>query len=112
MDGVTRELLADTYGSTATHASLHTADPGTALTSEVTGGTYARKALTWATGTAGDGIKTATAVFDVPAGVGSTHACTVSASTGGRQIDKVAAVYAAQGTAGQLTVTFTFTQNA
>lgn len=109
-DGTTRESLAVSYGAIATHAALHTADPGTGLTNEVSGGTYARKALTWAAGTAGDGVVTATAVFDVPASTAVTHATTCSASTAGRQIDKVAAAYASQASTGQLTVNFTYTQ--
>ncbi len=109
-DATTRAALAVNYGSQATHAALFTADPGSGLTNEVSGGSYSRKALTWAAGTA-DGTVTASATFDVPANVGTTHAATVSAATGGRQIDKVTAAYAAQSVAGQVTVNFTYTQS-
>lgn len=109
-DAQTRENLAINYGSQATHAALHTADPGTGITNEVSGGSYARKALSWAAGTV-DGTVTASATFDVPASVSTTHATTVSAATGGRQIDKVTAVYNSQPAAGQVTVNFTYTQS-
>ncbi len=108
-DAQTRENLAINYGSQATHAALFTADPGTGLTNEVSGTGYARKSLTWAAGSA-DGTVTASATFDVPANVSTTHAATVSAATGGRQIDKVTAAYNAQTSAGQVTVNFTYTQ--
>lgn len=54
-------------------ASLHTADPGTTGTAEVTGGTYTRKAIGF--GAASGGVLTATTnpTFDVPAGVTVTH---------------------------------------
>jgi hypothetical protein len=55
----------------ALYASLHTADPGTTGTSEVTGGTpaYARKAITWGTPATSSVAMAATLpVFDVPAG--------------------------------------------
>jgi hypothetical protein len=105
-----KENLAVAYGTSAAYASLHTADPGTSGTSEVTGTGYARQALTWAAGTV-DGVVTASATFTVPASVATTHAGIFSASTGGTFHDKVAAVYSAQASSGQLTVNFTFTQS-
>lgn len=110
-DGTTREALAVQYGTIATHAALHTADPGTGLTSEVTGTGYARQPLTWAAGTAGDGIVTATATFTVPANVSVLYTTTCTGLTGGRQVDKVSAVYNSQPAAGQLTVNFQYAQN-
>jgi hypothetical protein len=106
-----KENLAVAYGTNAAYASLHTADPGTTGTSEVTGGApaYARKALTWTAGSV-DGIVTASATFDVPATTATTHAGLWTAVTGGTFLDKVAAVYSSQPSQGQLTVNFTFTQ--
>lgn len=105
-----RENLAVAYGAAATHAGLQTtAAAGTAGT-EVTGGTYARKALTWAPGSV-DGTVTASATFDVPAGVTVQSAFMTTALTGGTFLDSVAASYASQTSAGQLTVNFTFTQS-
>lgn len=75
--------LDETGDLPAAYASLHTADPGSTGTSEVTGGTpaYARKALTWAA--ASGGSKGAAMVtFDVPAGT-ITHFGLWTAVTGG-----------------------------
>ncbi|WP_017599194.1 phage tail fiber protein [Nocardiopsis lucentensis] len=48
----------------ATHMSLHTSDPGATGANEATGGSYARKAITW--GAASGGVATASPlVFDV-----------------------------------------------
>lgn len=107
-----KENLAVAYGTNASFASLHSADPGTTGTSEISGGApaYARKALTWAAGTV-DGIVTASATFDVPASTGVAFAGLFTASTGGTFLDKVAAVYSSQASQGQMTVNFTFTQS-
>jgi len=54
----------------AAYASLHTADPGTGGTSEVTGGSpaYARQAITWNTpGTSSMTMAATLPVFNVPA---------------------------------------------
>lgn len=62
----TRNAMLD--GLTITHASLHTSDPGINGANEVTGGTYARQAVTM--GAAAAGVRTASnqPVFNVPAG--------------------------------------------
>lgn len=65
-----RQLVANAYTAEAVSGSLHTGTgPGTTGANEVTGGSpaYARKPLAWTAGTTGTG--TATATFDVPAGV-------------------------------------------
>jgi hypothetical protein len=107
-----KEALAIEYGSLALYASLHTADPGTTGTNEVTGGSpaYARKSLTWTAGSS-DGVVTASATFDVPASTSITHAGIFSASTAGTFYDKVAVTYNSQPSQGQLTVNFTYTQS-
>lgn len=95
----------------ATHASLHTADPGATGTSEVTGGTpaYARKALTWSAAS-GTTKAAAQVTFDVPAGTTVTHFGLWSASTSGTFRGGAALsasnVFGAQGT---LLVTITLT---
>lgn len=66
----------------ATFISLHTADPGTTGTSEVSGGTYARVAVTWGTVTSGSVSSTAAAVINVPAATTITHWGLWTASTG------------------------------
>lgn len=85
----TAESLAGSYAALATHASLHTADPGTTGTSEVTGGSpaYARIPLTWTAG-GSDGIYTSSATFNLPATTAVTHVGLWSALTGGSFRDK------------------------
>lgn len=108
-----KENLAVAYGTNATFASLHTADPGTTGTNEISTalGTpnYARKALSWAAGSV-DGIVTASCTFDVPPTTATTHAGIWTAVTAGTFLDKVAVVYSSQASQGQLTVNFTFTE--
>lgn len=69
----------------ATHASLHTGDPGTTGTNEVVGGSpaYARKAITWNASSSGSKTFTASVTFDVPALTTVTHCGMWSASSGG-----------------------------
>lgn len=107
-----REYLAIEYGNRATYASLHSADPGTTGTNEISGGTpaYARKPLTWTAG-AVDGSVTATAVFDVPANQPVTHVGIFSALTAGTFLDKQVVTYSTQAAQGTLTVNLTFTQS-
>lgn len=104
----TKETLATSYTALATHASLHTADPGTTGTSEVTGGTYARVAITWVPGSS-DGISTATVNFNVQATTSTTHLGLWSASTAGTFRDKAVCVIPS-GTARVVPVNLTFTQ--
>jgi hypothetical protein len=74
--------MLDDIDVLATHASIHTADPGGTGAHEVSGGSYVRKALTWPA--ASSGIKTAAAVtFQIPAGVTITHFGLWSAASGG-----------------------------
>lgn len=80
-----RDTMLGQLDTLATHASLHTADPGTTGASEVTGGSpaYARKAITWAASSGGSKTLSATVTFDVPASTTITHCGTWSASSGG-----------------------------
>lgn len=80
-----RDVMLDALDTLATHASLHTADPGTTGASEVTGGSpaYARKAITWASASSGSKTLSATVTFDVPGGTTVTHAGTWSAISAG-----------------------------
>jgi hypothetical protein len=105
-----KQNLATQYGNNAAYASLHTADPGTTGTAEVSGGApaYARKALTWTPGTTG--TNTATATFDVPTSTTITYCGLWTAVTGGTFLDKAvlgaSQTFASQGTY-QLSLTFT-----
>lgn len=104
-----KENLAVAYGNAATYALITTADPGTSIANEVSGGLYARKPITWVAGSV-DGVVTATVVFDVPVGTAVSHTVLTTAATGGTFLDKVATAYTSQSVAGTLTVNLTYTQ--
>jgi hypothetical protein len=77
------DLIDEDGPKAATHVSLHTADPGTSGASEVTGGSYARQAITW--NPASDGQKTVVEppVFQVPGSTVITHFGLWNAGSGG-----------------------------
>jgi hypothetical protein len=66
----TRDLVLGgaSVASLCTHASLHTADPGTSGASEITGGSYTRVAITWQAPSGGSETLTAVATLQIPAG--------------------------------------------
>jgi hypothetical protein len=80
-----KNVMLDALGAVAVYASLHTADPGTSGTSEVTGGSpaYARKAITWNAAASGDLDNNANPTFDVPASTTVSYFGLWSASSGG-----------------------------
>lgn len=107
-----RQLVANAYGTNATHGALHTAAPsGQTAGAEVSGGTpaYARKALTWSSGTTG--TVTASATFDVPASTTVTHTGIWSALTAGTFRDSAAITSQTFASQGTLTVNYTYTQS-
>lgn len=55
-------------GAAAVLASLHSADPGTTGTSELTGGSYGRQSVTWGTASSGSIQTNASMDFSVPGG--------------------------------------------
>lgn len=75
------DAAVDGAAAEITHVSLHTDDPSTNGANEATGGSYARKALTWgaSSGTEADATQV---TFDVPAGT-FTHFGLWDASTSG-----------------------------
>jgi hypothetical protein len=86
LNDTAKNAMLTALGTVIAYASLHTADPGTTGTSEVTGGSpaYARKAITW--GTAATHAMAANGtlpVFDVPAGTTVTHLGFWSLASGG-----------------------------
>ena len=103
---------ANGVASGAGYASLHTADPSTTGTNEVTGGSpaYARKAVTWNAAAAGQITLSNQPLFDVPAGT-VAYAGLWSAVSGGTFKGKwqlTSEVFAGQGqyqlTSGSVTV--------
>ena len=97
-----KNAMLDHLATLAVFASLHTADPGTTGTSEVSGGSpaYARKAITWNAAATGNLDNNANPVFDVPATtvsfVGFWSAATAGTFYG--SADVTDEVFAAQGT--------------
>jgi len=79
----TRDGILDELDTAITHASIHTADPGTTGTGEVTGGSYLRQPITWQA--SDDGVKAivGTLTFQIPAGTTITHFGTWNAASGG-----------------------------
>lgn len=108
-DGM-RQGVADGYKALAIAGSLHTADPGTTGANEVSGGSpaYARKALTWTSGSTG--TATSSAVFDVPTSTTPAWSGIWSATTAGTFRDKADIVDQTFSSQGTLTVNFTYTQ--
>lgn len=93
----------DAVGAVGLFVSLHTADPGTDGSNEVTGGSpaYARQACTWDAASGGSMALAAVEEFDVPA-ASVSHFGVWSASTAGTFYGGGALsdteVFAAQGT--------------
>jgi hypothetical protein len=77
--------LLSGFTASATYASLHTADPGSDGSSEVTGGSpaYARKAITWGSPSNGSVSSSGNLAFDVPGSTTITHIGYWSADTAG-----------------------------
>lgn len=67
----------------AAYVSLHTANPGDTGASEVSGGTYARVAVTWGSPSGGSRSATNQPAINVPAGTTITHVGYWTAATGG-----------------------------
>jgi len=77
------DLMLDGLADGVTFVSLHTADPSTGGTSEVTGGTYSRETISWAAATSGSVTTDSAIVFDVPGSTTITHLGYWSASVSG-----------------------------
>lgn len=106
-----RETLAIYAGTQMTHAALYTTAPtATAPGTEVTGGSYARKPITWTAG-ASDGQVTGSVVFDVPAGQTIVGAGFHSALTAGNYLDGGSVTSQPFGTAGTYTLNATVAVN-
>ena len=88
-----------------THVSAHTADPGETGASEVTGGTYARKSITFNAAAAGNLDSSNIPVLDIPAGVTVTHIGYFSALTAGVFLASSDIVDETYSNAGTLTIT-------
>jgi len=107
-----KENLAVAYGTNATYGAIYTTAPGASAGTEPSGGSpaYARKPLTWTAGTV-DGVVTATATFDVPAGATIVGVGVHTAVTGGTYLDGATVTSQAFNSQGTYSVTFTFSQS-
>lgn len=98
-----KNSMLDQLGTLVGFVSLHTADPGTTGTSEVTGGSpaYARKAVTWAAAATSSKSSSAGVTFDVPLAtithLGYWSALSAGTFYGSRALDSNQ-VFATQGT--------------
>lgn len=110
-----KHLMLDGLATGVTFVSLHTADPSTDGSNEVSGGSYTRESAPWATAASGSVTTNANIVFDVPGSTTITHLGYWSASTAGtfygsRVLD-TSQTYATAGTytiaTGNLTETLT-----
>ena len=99
-----KETLAASFAGRATHASLHTASPGTTGANE-----HVRGAITWSAGSV-DGVYTGTVSLTVGAGITVTHGGTWDASSGGTFLSG-GALSASYTGAGTFNLTVTFTQS-
>lgn len=98
--------LASRYATDGLYAALFsTAPSGSTPGTEVTGGSYARVAVSW--GAASNGAITGTATFNVPAGT-IAGAGLYSASTGGTYLDG-GSITSQSVSAGTFALTLTFT---
>lgn len=98
-----KNTMLDNLG--VTHVSAHTAAPGESGTNEVTGGTYARKSITFSAAAAGNLDSSNAPVLDIPAGTTVTHIGYWSALTGGTFLGFTDVADEAYTNAGTLTIT-------
>lgn len=83
LSNAAKHVMLDELGTVAVYASIHTADPGTTGASEVSGGSYARQAITWNTASGGGLDNNVNPAFPIPAGTTVTHFGLWSAATAG-----------------------------
>jgi hypothetical protein len=82
VDAGKNEML-DGLAGAVTHVSLHTADPSTGGTDEVSASPYTREAIAWAAAASGSVTTASAIVFDVPGSTTITHLGYWSADTSG-----------------------------
>lgn len=104
---VARNALADAYKAGGTHAALYSTTAGATAGTELTGGTYARQAITW--GTSASGVVTGTCTFNVPSGA-TVAGWGVYSGAAGAYFDGGALTSQPFNSAGTYALTLTFTQ--
>lgn len=80
-----RNVGLDAIGDVGLYVSLHTGDPGTDGSNEVSGGSpaYARKQVTWADASSGSMALSSSVTFDVPGSTTVKYYGVWSAATSG-----------------------------
>jgi hypothetical protein len=78
-----KHLMLNGFAGSVTFVSLHTADPSTGGTSEVSASPYTRESVSWASAASGSVQNSAQIVFDVPGSTTITHLGYWSASASG-----------------------------
>jgi len=71
------------FANSATFLSLHSADPATNGSSEISGGSYARQSISWSSPTSGSTYNSSLIVFSLPAGASVSYVGYWSALNGG-----------------------------
>ena len=105
-----RNALVDAYKAQAAYCALYSTAPGATAGTELTGGSYARKSVSW--GATANSASTATAiVFDVPAGATVAGFGFHTAVTAGTYLDGASLTSQSFSSAGQYSLTPTFTQS-
>ena len=102
-----KNSLAAKYAAEATHGAVYTNAPGAAAGTEP-GAPYARKPLTWSAPS--NGVISASATFDIPAGTSVNGTGVHTDLTGGSYVDGKTESTVSFPTADTVTVTYTYTQ--
>jgi hypothetical protein len=105
-----KNQVAVAYGALAAYGAIYTTAPGATAGTEPSGGSpaYARKPLSWTLGA--DGVVSASATFDVPAGTTIVGTGVHTAVTAGNYVDgksETSVTFPVQDT---VTVNYTYTQ--
>lgn len=111
MIATTRQTLADAYKNLGSYFGTTTGAPGSTSTpaNEATGGSpaYARKQITWVSGTGGNLSVSAPAVCDVPAGT-YTHIIFCGGVSGANMLDWADVTDVVMNNQGQVVITPAF----
>lgn len=103
-----RNALVDAYKAQAAYCALYSTAPGATAGTEITGGSYARKPVSW--GATANSASTATAiVFDVPAGATVAGFGFHTAVTAGTYLDGASLTSQSFSSSGQYSLTPTVT---
>lgn len=96
--------MLDALTALAGYVSLHTGNPSTNGANEVSGGSYARKAIAWSSASGGSASQSGTSVIDVPGSTTVTYVGLWSAASGGTFYGSASIPSETFGSAGTLTV--------